>query len=47
MLESIIAKLLFILGNQYGYEYDDLRDSGLTEYEVQRCKEIVEDKDNV
>lgn len=43
MLESIITKLLFILGDQYGYDWDDLKDAGLTDYEVERCKEIKED----
>ena len=47
MLESIISKLLFILGDQYGYDWDDLKDAGLTDYEIEYCKEIKEDIDNV
>lgn len=47
MLESIIAKLLFILGDHYGYDWEDLKNEGFTDYEVERCKEIKEDADNV
>ena len=42
MLESIIAKLLLVLGDIYGYDWDDLKTAGLTEYEIRRCKEIKE-----
>lgn len=45
MLESIIAKLCFLLGNNYGYDYEDLKqECNLTDYEVERIKEIVEDE---
>lgn len=44
MLESIIAKLLFILGNNYSYDWDDLKNEGFTDYEIERCKEIKEDE---
>lgn len=47
MLESIIAKLLFILGDQYGYDWDDLKNEGFTDYEIERCKEIKEDDSDV
>lgn len=44
MLESIIAKLCNYLGDIYGLDYEDLKDScGLTTSEVERVKEIVED----
>lgn len=44
MLESIIAKLCSHLGDIYGYDYEDLKQScDLTDYEVERIKEIVED----
>ena len=44
MLESIIAKLCHYLGDVNGWDYDDLRYCcHLTEYEIERVKEIVED----
>lgn len=44
MLESIIAKLCNYLGDIYGLDYDDLKQCcGLTDYEIERVKEIVED----
>lgn len=46
MLETIIKKLAFYLGNNYGLDYDDLKDCcDLTDYEIERVKEIVEDND--
>lgn len=46
MLETIIKKLAFYLGNNYGFDYEDLKQScGLTDYEAERVKEIVEDTD--
>lgn len=48
MLETIIAKLCAYLGDVYGWEYDDLKENcGLTDYEIERVKEIVEDKHDV
>ena len=45
MLETIIAKLCNYLGNSYGFDYDDLRHCcGLTQSEVERVQEIVEDR---
>lgn len=45
MLESIIAKLCNYLGDIYGFDYDDLEQvCGLDKYEVERVKEIVEDR---
>lgn len=45
MLESIIAKLCNYLGDICGLDYDDLKHScNLTDYEIERVKEIVEDK---
>ena len=47
MLESIVAKLCFLLGNSYGYDYDDLKNEcNLTDYEIERVKEIMEDESN-
>lgn len=44
MLESIIRKLCNYLGDNCGLDYDDLRYScNLTDYEIERIKEIVED----
>lgn len=44
MLESIIKKLCNYLGDSYGLDYEDLRQScNLTNYEIERLKEIVED----
>jgi hypothetical protein len=39
MAEEIISKLLNYLGDNYGLDYDDL---GLTDEEIEYCKEIVE-----
>lgn len=48
MLETIIAKLCHYLGDIYGFDYDDLKEScGLDDYEIERIKEIVEDKSDV
>ena len=45
MLEAIIAKLCNYLGDIYGWDYDDLQHcAGLTNSEVERVKEIVEDR---
>jgi hypothetical protein len=44
MLEAIIAKLCNYLGDIYGFDYEDLKQCcGLTDYEIERIKEIVED----
>ena len=44
MLETIIAKLLYYLGDNFGYDFEDLKTScDLTQYEVERCEEIVAD----
>ena len=44
MLEEIIAKLLYYLGDNYGYDFEDLKTScGLTQYETERCEEILAD----
>lgn len=41
MLENIIAKLLFYLGDNFGYDFEDLKTScNLTQYEAERCEEI-------
>jgi hypothetical protein len=48
MNESIIAKLCNYLGDIYGFDYDDLKHScGLTDYEVERVKEIVKDMEEL
>lgn len=45
MLETIIAKLCNYLGDIYGMDYDDLKYScNLTDYEIERVKEIVEEQ---
>ena len=47
MLEDIIAKFMFYLGDIYGMDWDDLKHClNLTDYEIERCKEIVEDYNN-
>ena len=47
MLESIIAKCLFYLGNVYGMDWEDLKHTlNFTDYEVERCKELVEEYNN-
>ena len=47
MLESIIAKCLFYLGNAWGFDWDDLKRAvNLTNDELERCKEIVEEYNN-
>lgn len=44
MLEEIICKLLNYLGDSCGMDYDDLHYAvGLTNQEVDRCKELVEE----
>lgn len=44
MLEEIISKCLFYLGNALGFDWIDLKYSlNLTDYEIERCKEIVEE----
>ena len=44
MLESIIRKLCNYIGDYYGLDYDDLQQScGLTTYEIERVKEILDD----
>lgn len=49
MLEQIIVKLLNYLGDSCGFDYDDCKyAAGLTDQEVERCKELIEeDKYNV
>lgn len=48
MLEAIIAKLCFYLGDVCGLDYNDLKAScKLTDYEIERVIEIVEDTENV
>ena len=48
MLETIIAKLCFHLGNAYGYDYQDLvNECDFTPYEIERIKEILENKDEL
>jgi hypothetical protein len=45
MLESIIAKLCNYLGDIYGFDYEDLKQCcGLTDYEIDAVKEIIEDR---
>lgn len=47
MLETIICKLAFYLGDICGLDFDDLKDCcDLTDCEVERVKEIVEDGKN-
>ena len=47
MLESIICKCLFYLGNVYGMDWEDLKHClNFTNDEVERCKELVEDYNN-
>lgn len=44
MLKTIIAKLLYYLGDNFGYDFEDLKTScDLTRDEVERCEEIVAD----
>lgn len=44
MLESIIYKLCNYLGDYYGLDYDDLvHCCNLTDYEIERIKEIIDD----
>lgn len=44
MLEEIICKLLNYLGDYCGFDWDDCKYSlGLTDQEIERCKELIEE----
>lgn len=44
MLEQIILKLLNYLGDYCGFDWDDCKHSlGLTDQEIERCKELIEE----
>ena len=46
MLENIIRKLCNYLGDNYGFDYDDLMHScNLSQYEIECIREIVEDEE--
>lgn len=47
MLETIILKLLNYLGDNYGFDCDDLQYSvGLNNDEVDRCRDLIREADD-
>jgi hypothetical protein len=44
MLEDIIVKLVTYLGDNYGLDWKDLKDSvGLDSYQIESVKELIEE----